>query len=147
MNRANLLVAATLLLLLVLPLCASGEATIPYIKIKAPTDGQMVGETTELVVVAEGYDLLDPTVSISGEHAGIAFPLQGCVFSKPAMPLEGEENPEYPGPEYPPMQMFCRTDIDLGGFSGEKIKLSVSVAEREGKLADGVGLYVSGQCA
>jgi hypothetical protein len=148
MDRANLLVAATLLLLLVLPICASGEATIPYVNIKEPLDGQTVPETTELVVVAEGYDLRNPTVSISGVNTGIAFPLQGCVYTKTEITNESvEPGVEYPVSEYPPTQMYCKTKIDLSGFSGQKVKLSVSVTESGRTLTDSVGLYVSGQCA
>lgn len=140
-------IAAVLLLLSVLPYGAYGEVTTPYIEIEYPEDGQTVGETTELVVVAEGYDLRNPFVSIEGEHGiAVGFPLEGCIYAAPGVTdLEGTDLtiPQPPGP----MRMYCKTEIDLGSFQEEKIRLSVSVLENYEILMDSVGLFVSGQCA
>ncbi len=135
------------LLLLVLPYGASGEVTTPYIEIEYPRDGQTVGERTELVVVAEGYDLRNPFVSIEGEHGiAVGFPLEGCIYSAPGVTdLEGTDLTTIPQPPGP-MKMYCKTEIDLGSFQGERIRLSVSVLENSEIVMDSVGLFVSGQC-
>lgn len=140
MNRRIL--AAILLFLMamsVLPLGALGKTTTPYIEIQEPKDGTTVGTETTLVVVAEGYDLNNPFVTIQGEGIGVEFPLEDCVFSQQ---VETSDNLIY-GPE----KMYCKTKINLNAFEGEKIKLSVSVRENSGHLVDSVGLFVSGQSA
>ena len=123
-----------ILLLLISPSYAASEATIPYIEIKNPTDGETVDPATNLVVVAEGYELRNPFVSITGEYVGTVFPLKECIY---------EATPE-PGM---PIKMYCNAEIDLSGFENQKIRLGVSVIEGEGTLTDSVGLFVSGQCA
>ena len=132
MNTANLM-AIAILLLTVLPSYAAGETTIPYIEIQSPADGQTVGNTVNLVVVAKGYDLKDPVVSISGEQMGIGFPLNDCIY---------EASPEEGGL----IGMYCNTEIDLGGFEGQNVRLGVTVTENQEALTDSVGLFVSGQC-
>jgi len=147
MEAKNLMVAVTLLLL-VLPLSASGEATIPYIDIKYPTDGQTVGETTNLVVVAEGNDLRNPYVTIKGNQGiGVSFPLKGCVYTSPVeTTTPNQTNSKSPVPPYT-KHMYCSTDISLSSFQNQKVELSVSISESGRTLSDSVGLYVSGQCA
>lgn len=147
MSKIDVALAATVMLLLILPFCASGEATIPYVEIVAPEDGDTVRENTELVVVAEGYELRDPYVYISGDNTGEAFPLRGCVYYS-SMPEAVNEEPNESVPYHNPLtRMKCRTTLDMSSFSGQKVKLTVSVSENGGKLTDSVGLYVSGQCA
>lgn len=151
MNRIDVALAATVMLLLILPFCASGEATIPYIEIDTPADGKTVGENTELMVVAEGYGLRDPYVYINGDNTGEGFPLKGCVYYTTgheaiSEAVSGELNTSEPF-QYPYIRMKCRTTLDMSSFSGQKVTLKVSVSERNGKLTDSVGLYVSVQCA
>ena len=144
MENAKAMAAAVLITMLALPLYASGEATIPYIEIEAPMDGQTVHDSTELVVVAEGYSLKDPYVSISGESIGTSYPLYGCTFTSPIEP--GDESGTDVLPRPSSMRMVCNTDIDLKGFQGEKVKLTAGVSESGKRITDSVGLYVSGQC-
>ncbi len=148
MSKKIFAAIAILLLLSVLPYGAYGEATAPYIEIIQPRDGQTVGKTTELVVVAEGYGLRDPFVTIQGESGiGVGFPLEGCVYSTDPVPVplnEGNTDSSILPPG--PTKMYCKTEINLGSFEGERIRLSVSVHEINGILTDSVGLFVSGQC-
>ena len=147
MSKIDVAIAATVMLLLILPFCASGEATIPYIDIVAPKDGETVMDKTELLVVAEGHELRDPYVYISGDNTSEAFPLKGCVYYSPIQEEVNEELNESVPNYYPRTRMKCRTTLDLSSFSGKKVRLTVSVSENGEKLMDSVGLYVSGQCA
>ncbi len=144
MKNAKLMAAAVFITMFALPLYASGEAAIPYIEIETPMDGQTVHDSTELVVVAEGYNLEDPYVSISGESTGTSYPLYGCVFTSPVEPVDENSTPVPPRPST--MKMVCNTDINLKGFQGEKVKLTASASESGERITDSVGLYVSGQC-
>ncbi|MBU0530160.1 MAG: hypothetical protein ABIH52_00140 [Candidatus Aenigmatarchaeota archaeon] len=60
MNKKKIVAVAMILLLITLPSYAAGEETIPYVNIEYPTDGQTVGETVNLIVEAEGYELSNP---------------------------------------------------------------------------------------
>jgi len=147
MDKTNVLATAVVLLLAVLPICASGEATIPYIEIRYPGDGETVGETTTLAVAAEGYGLKEPYVTIKGEQLGVSFPLQGCVYESPVY-SQVKENGSEDTPSPPPvMKMYCKTEIDLSSFRNQKITLAAGVWESGRQITDSVGLYVSGQCA
>lgn len=141
MKNSKVLATALLVALLVLPLYTSGEASISYIEIKNPVDGQTVHDSTELVVVAEGYSLRDPHVSIMGEKLGTSYPLSGCTFVSPIKVGDESEIISSPG-----MTMSCNADINLKSFIGEEVKITVSVFDNGKKIMDSVGLYVSGQC-
>ncbi len=123
------------ILLLVLPLNAAGENPTPYIEIQQPEDGSVVGTETILVVYAEGEGLKNPSFSISGENAGIAGPLAGCIF----------ETQEMENATDGITGMYCKQKIDISGFEGQKVEIGVSVDTYTGTVRDIVGVYVSGE--
>lgn len=132
MNAAAVVLMA-IVLATAIPSGATGEELIPYIDIQHPEDGSTVGTEEVLVVVAEGRDLQSPAFSVEGEQMGYAGPLTGCIFEV------NEDSTE--------THMYCRQDISLKSFEGQNVKVKVSVKENNGMLTDGVGLYVSGDCA
>ena len=142
--KKDFLIAAFILEILLLPLCASSEATIPYIEIIAPEDGSNVGETTTLEFVAEGYDLKNPYVTIRGEHMGFSFPLKDCentVIEESTGSMPSSQTNRLP------MRMHCKTTINLANFVGQDITLTVGISDGSQRLTDSVGLSVSGECA
>ncbi len=107
--------AAAVMLLLVLPFCASGEATIPDVEIVALRGGETFEEYTRLGVVADGFDLRDPYVYTSNDNTGEA--LRGCVFySTASEAVSGELNMSVHY-DYPRNPMKCSTALDMSAFS------------------------------
>ena len=138
--KAAAVVIIAMLLATSIPLSAASEETIPYINIEYPKDGSTVGTKETLEVIAEGKNLNDPSLSITGEQIGVGGPLTGCIYSTSASTTG-----------IPPMpattKMYCKQEINLASFDHQKVKVSVSVKEETKTLTDSVGLYVSGHCA
>ncbi len=121
------------ILLMSLPLNATGKNPTPYIEIQQPEDGSVVGTETTLVVYAEGVGLHDPSVSISGYGLDISLPIGGCKI---------KEANNTDGTEY----MYCKTKLDLKDFEDEKVEITVAVGtDTVGYVRDSVGVYVSGE--
>ncbi len=133
MNKGNLGIAALLVaaLLLSTPLGAASENVLPYVEINQPMDGQTVEGITTITFRAEGQKLHDPSLSISGETGGIAFPLN-CTVSEP---VDGDET----------QKMYCQYDWNTKDFDGEKATIIATVFSGEKVLNDKVGVYVSGE--
>lgn len=119
----------------ILPI-AAGKNEVPYIEIVHPEDGSTVEETTTLYVIAEGFGLNNPTLTVKGENYGFHGPLSGCEFIVPANNENESTKTE--------TIMKCKSELDLSEFNGEKVIVDVNVDELSGVMTDSVGLYVSG---
>ena len=131
-RKTGIAMALAIALLFLAPLGAASESVIPYVNINQPKDGETVSGVTAIEFVAEGYNLHDPSLSISGEHVGVAFPLN-CEIVVP----EGSGN----------QVMYCQYEWNTKEFADQKVIINASVYEGEKVLNDKVGVYVSGERA
>ncbi len=117
---------------------AAGQNELPYVEIVSPQGG-IVGEEVNLAVRAEGYELSDPYLSVTGENVGFGMPLKGCTYDKPVC-----RDGECPAG---PIVMQCSVPLDLHSFVGQNIKITAGARENGENIYDTVEVLVSGVCA